>query len=103
MAIGHSSPYTKAVQAAWNTLVKGPGSEIAVLVDGDLSGLGGVDTRIVDAIRAFRHGEVIIHPGGGGRYGTVELPDGAGGADAAGVAVAGPAGMASDQRTLFDF
>jgi uncharacterized protein (TIGR00375 family) len=100
MAIGHSSPYTKAVQAAWNTLVKGPGSEIAVLVDGDLSGMGGVDVRIVDAIRAFRSGEVIIHPGGGGRYGTVELPDGAG---AAGVTVAGPTGAVSDQRTLFDF
>jgi len=55
---------------------------------------------------------VIIHPGGGGRYGTVELPDGAGGAngvgagvgaDTAGVAVAGPTGAVSDQRTLFDF
>ncbi|MHC1600147.1 MAG: phosphotransferase, partial [Candidatus Methanospirareceae archaeon] len=112
--IGHSSPQTKAVQAAWNTLVKGPGSEIAVLVDGDLSGMGGVDARIVNAIRAFRSGEVIIHPGGGGRYGTVELPDGAGGsngvgagvgadADAAGVAVARPAGAVADQRTLFDF
>jgi PHP family Zn ribbon phosphoesterase len=75
-----------------------------VLVDGDLSGLDGVDVRIVDAISAFRNGEVIIHPGGGGRYGTVELPDGAGvGADATGVAVAGPAGAVSDQRTLFDF
>ncbi len=78
-----------------------------MLVDGDLSGLDGVDTRIVDAIRAFRSGEVIIHPGGGGRYGTVELPDssvGAGvGADAAGATVAGPAGAVSDQRTLFDF
>lgn len=104
MAIGHSSPYTKTVQAAWNTLVKGPGSEIAVLVDGDLSGLEGVDVRIVDAIRAFRHGAVIIHPGGGGRYGTVELPDGAGVvADGAGAAVTRPAEMASDQRTLFDF
>jgi uncharacterized protein (TIGR00375 family) len=112
MAIGHSSPYTKAVQAAWNTLVKGHGSEIAVLVDGDLSGLGGVDIRIVNAIRAFGNGEVIIRPGGGGRYGTVELPDGAGGAngvgagvgaDAAGVTVTEPAGAASDQRTLFDF
>jgi len=112
MAIGHSSPQTKAVQAAWNTLVKGPGSEIAVLVDGDLSGMGGVDVRIVNAIRAFRSGEVIIHPGGGGRYGTVELPAGAGGsngvgagvgAGAAGVAATRPAGAVADQRTLFDF
>jgi len=33
-----------------------------------------VDQRIVDAIMAFRNGEVIIRPGGGGEYGHIELP-----------------------------
>ena len=33
-----------------------------------------VDERIVNAILAFRDGSVIIHPGGGGQYGWLELP-----------------------------
>ena len=34
-----------------------------------------VDERIVNAILAFRNGNVIIHPGGGGQYGWLELPE----------------------------
>ncbi len=34
-----------------------------------------VDERIVNAILAFRKGNVIIHPGGGGQYGWLELPE----------------------------
>ena len=33
------------------------------------------DDRIVNAILAFRKGDVIIHPGGGGQYGWLELPE----------------------------
>lgn len=33
------------------------------------------DDRIVNAILAFRKGNVIIHPGGGGQYGWLELPE----------------------------
>jgi len=80
MVLGHSSPFTKGVQTSWNALVKSAGSEIAVLVDSDISDLN-ADSGIVDAIVAFRNGEVIIHPGGGGRYGTIELPNGNRGAD----------------------
>ncbi|RLF73339.1 hypothetical protein DRN51_07160 [Thermococci archaeon] len=29
---------------------------------------------ITDAIQAFREGKVIVHPGGGGKYGIIELP-----------------------------
>jgi len=29
---------------------------------------------IADAIYAFREKKVIIHPGGGGQYGIIELP-----------------------------
>ena len=99
MAIGHSSPYTKAVQAAWNMLIKESGSEIATLVDADISDID-ADPRIIDAILAFRDGKVIIHPGGGGRYGTIELPHG----DAITLDNnVDPVEKGSAQRTLLDF
>ena len=75
MALGHSSINTKGVQAAWNTLVQRFGNELAVLNEADISELGIVDRKIVNAIMAFRDEKVIIHPGGGGEYGWVELPE----------------------------
>ncbi|MCK4810809.1 MAG: TIGR00375 family protein [Methanosarcinales archaeon] len=101
LALGHSSPYTKTVQSAWNEMIKKPGSEIAVLVDADMASLDG-DPRIVAAIRAFREGKVIIHPGGGGRYGSVELPaDGNGNAESG--YYAGKTEETPAQRSLFDY
>ncbi len=101
LALGHSSPYTKTVQSAWNELIKKPGSEIAVLVDADMASLSG-DPRIVGAIRAFREGKVIIHPGGGGRYGSVELPVGGNGNAESGY-YAGKTEETPAQRSLFDY
>ncbi len=101
LALGHSSPYTKTVQSAWNELIKKPGSEIAVLVDADIASLGG-DPRIVDAIRAFQEGKVIITPGGGGKYGSIELPAGGNG----NVELDYYAGKTEEtpaQRSLFDY
>ncbi|MEA1907264.1 MAG: TIGR00375 family protein [Euryarchaeota archaeon] len=101
LALGHSSPYTKTVQSAWNELIKKSGSEIAVLVDADIASLGG-DSRIVDAIRAFQEGKVIITPGGGGKYGSVELPaDGCGNAELD--YYAGKTEETAAQRSLFDY
>ncbi|MHC1576594.1 MAG: TIGR00375 family protein [Methanosarcinaceae archaeon] len=74
MALGHASISTKGVKNAWESLVRTFGSEVAVLLDADLDQIGPVDSRIVDAIAAFRNNEVIIHPGGGGKYGWIELP-----------------------------
>jgi uncharacterized protein (TIGR00375 family) len=70
MALG-TSPNTKTVQGHWEKLITTYKSEITVLVDADLS--GDVDPRVVSAVRAFRSGKVIVHPGGGGKYGSVEL------------------------------
>ena len=39
------------------------------------SGNSGVDERVLNAIIAFRAGLVIVHPGGGGQYGRVELSE----------------------------
>lgn len=75
MALGHSSIHTKGVQQAWNKLITDFGSEVAVLLDTDIERLKVVDEKIVNAISAFRDGKLIIHAGGGGKYGWIELPE----------------------------
>lgn len=69
MALG-TGTNTKGVNEAWNTLAERYGSEVAVLVDADIRG---VDERVIDAIAAFRRGEVKVHAGGGGKYGNINL------------------------------
>lgn len=66
-------PNTKGVQGVWNTLIDQYGSEVSVLIDADIKN-SGVDARVINAIIAFRKGNVKLHPGGGGQYGSVELP-----------------------------
>ncbi|MEA2045218.1 MAG: endonuclease Q family protein [Euryarchaeota archaeon] len=73
MAIGHKSAHTAGVQKRWNKLIAG-NSEIEVLVEADLSELK-AEERVIEAIQAFRSGAVVVKPGGGGRYGTISLPD----------------------------
>ncbi|HHI30310.1 MAG TPA: TIGR00375 family protein, partial [Candidatus Methanoperedenaceae archaeon] len=74
MALGHSSPNTKTVQTTWNKLIKAFGSEVKVLVDAKIESIDFVDERIVEAIKAFRENRVTLRPGGGGKYGQIELP-----------------------------
>lgn len=83
---------TKGVQSIWNRLIERYGSEVAVLVDADIKD-SGIDERVINAVTAFREGKVKVHPGGGGRYGRVELS---------------AAGRRTDndcekQKSLFDF
>ncbi len=66
-------PNTKGVQRIWNELIARFGSEVAVLIDADMS-MSGTDERVKKAIHAFREGRVRVHPGGGGAYGSIELP-----------------------------
>lgn len=76
MALGHASVQTKGVQTAWNKLIERFGNEVNALIyskPDELKIVG--NDRIVNAILAFRKGNVIIHPGGGGQYGWLELPE----------------------------
>ncbi len=76
MALGHASVQTKGVQTAWNTLIERFGNEVKALIYSEPEDLKIVgDDRIVNAILAFRKGDVIIHPGGGGQYGWLELSE----------------------------
>jgi len=76
MTLGHASVQTKGVQTAWNKLIERFGNEVEALIYSEPEDLKIVgDDRIVNAILAFRKGNVIIHPGGGGQYGWLELPE----------------------------
>nr|BAM15154.1 hypothetical protein [uncultured microorganism] len=75
MALGHASITTKGVTSAWTALIEKFDNEVAALLYAKPDELAFIDNRIVDAIMAFRNGEVIIHPGGGGEYGHIELPN----------------------------
>jgi len=76
LALGAPDPNAKAVRDVWGTLVSALGDEVTVLVDADVAQLDMVDESVQDAIVAFREGKIILHPGGGGQYGRVELPRG---------------------------
>ncbi|RLF32536.1 MAG: TIGR00375 family protein [Thermoplasmata archaeon] len=74
-AVGQHNPFTQTVTKHWNELVDAFGSEINVLLDVDIEEISKVTVpAITEAIQAFREKKVIIHPGGGGEYGTIELP-----------------------------
>ncbi|MCX6663839.1 MAG: TIGR00375 family protein [Euryarchaeota archaeon] len=74
-ALGQHTPFTQSVTKHWEELIAAFGSEIAVLLDADIHEVVKVTIpAIVEAIQAFRDHKVIIIPGGGGKYGTIELP-----------------------------
>jgi uncharacterized protein (TIGR00375 family) len=74
-ALGQHTPFTQSVTKRWDELITVFGSEIIVLLDADLQDIARVTVpAITTAIQAFRDHKVIIIPGGGGKYGTIELP-----------------------------
>ncbi len=74
-ALGQHTPFTQSVTKRWDELITAFGSEIAVLLDADIHEVAKVTIpAIVEAVQAFREHKVIIIPGGGGKYGTIELP-----------------------------
>ena len=74
-ALGQHTPFTQSVTKRWDELIAAFGSEIAVVLDADIHEVAKVTIpAIVDAVQAFRDHKVILIPGGGGKYGTIELP-----------------------------
>jgi len=74
-AIGQRNPFTKTVTKRWEELIDSFGSEISVLIDINIDDIFQVTApAIAEAIQMFREKKVIIRPGGGGEYGSIELP-----------------------------
>jgi len=70
----HFSPLSKTVQERWMGLMERFGSEIHVLVDADIEEIRRVASpAVASAIMAFRTGNIKVIPGGGGRYGEIEI------------------------------
>ncbi|MEW5760374.1 MAG: TIGR00375 family protein [Candidatus Thermoplasmatota archaeon] len=73
-AIG-ASPTSKKVEEEWCALVGFYGNEANVLVDADIDKIIEISgDKIGWAIEVFRENRIIVHPGGGGEYGRIELP-----------------------------
>ncbi|MDO9549586.1 MAG: PHP-associated domain-containing protein [Methanoregula sp.] len=68
-----SSPNTKKCKAIYASLISTFGNEITVLIDAPVGEIRTIHPKVADAISALRNGTVILHPGGGGKYGTFSL------------------------------
>lgn len=76
-ALNQKTPFLKAVQDRWYSLVSTFGNEIKVLLDVSLEDLSRVTLpSILEIITAFREGDVFFKPGGGGVYGEIIIPTG---------------------------
>ena len=74
-AVGQKNPFTQTVNRRWSELVSNFNSEITVLLDSNIEDIAKTTApAITEAIQAFRENKVIVHPGGGGQYGIIELP-----------------------------
>ncbi|MDD1688874.1 MAG: endonuclease Q family protein [Methanoregula sp.] len=68
-----SSPHTKRCQKIYDSFTSTFGNEINVLVNSPVAEIRGVHSGVAVAIDRLRTGRVILHPGGGGKYGTFSL------------------------------
>ncbi len=74
-ALGQHTPFTQSVSKRWDELISCFGDEITVLIDADIHDIAKITApAITEAIQAFRDNKVTIIPGGGGKYGVIELP-----------------------------
>lgn len=75
-AVGQHTPFTKTVTRRWEELVSAFENEITILIDADINDITRTTTpAIAEAIQAFREKKIRIIPGGGGKYGSIELPE----------------------------
>ena len=64
---------TKTVQNIWQKLVDNFADEINVLINEDISNIEKIDSKVSEAIKAFRNNTIDITPGGGGKYGEINF------------------------------
>ena len=67
-------PTSKTVERQWANLMKRFDSEIEVLLDIPVEEVAvTASPAVAESVAAFRRGDVIVHPGGGGKYGEIEI------------------------------
>ncbi len=71
--VGASSPGTKKCAGLYKSFVDSLGDEISILIDIPYERLSSVDEKTAEAILKFRNEDVVLHPGGGGKYGGFDL------------------------------
>ena len=74
-ALGVSSPLNREVQEAWEKLVTSLGSEISILLDVPIQKVSALNRAVGTALERCRSGNVILIPGGGGKYGELIIPE----------------------------
>lgn len=68
--LGTSSPSTRRCQNLHTQFLTSLGTEIEILMERTIGELQEVDEQVAEAIAILRTGDICLHPGGGGRYGT---------------------------------
>jgi uncharacterized protein (TIGR00375 family) len=71
--LGTASPATKKCRQVYDALTASLGPEIDILIDLPVAEIAEIDARVGAAVEALRNGEVILHPGGGGKYGSFSI------------------------------
>ena len=76
LALRTQDPHSSEVRAIWKKLVERFGSEIGALVDGPMEEMEKIaGKRVAAMVKAFRENDLRVVPGGGGRYGHLEIPE----------------------------
>lgn len=75
-ALNYSSSNSVGVTKVWKTLISEFGNEVEILLYADIKKIKQITSaKVGNAINCFRENKIIIHPGGGGKYGQIELPN----------------------------
>lgn len=73
-ALGIKSRHSRAVQAEYNNIIKGGGSELDILINKPIEELKKITLPIIaEGISRMRAGNLIIKPGFDGQYGEINI------------------------------
>ena len=69
-----SGPTVRRCRELYDRCIQAFGDEITILTQTNPEEIREISPILSDAIMAFRRGEIVLHPGGGGRYGSFDIP-----------------------------
>jgi len=75
-AMNYTNPNCVSVKKLWDALISDFKNEINILLDVEYKSIEqATNNKLAKAIKYFRENRIILYPGGGGRYGQIELPN----------------------------